>query len=578
MSPGGRALPLAIAAALALAPCAEGTGFLSGPSGQTRHATGAALDSDLRRAVGEALGCGDSSGHEALPAIQQQLQTMWSTMPKNSHGRIERRLLRYMAHRYFMQRSSLSIRGFEPSRPWNASSWSAEDILSQRVPAFVEGVLEGAYGDMGFTLEDVTTMVATLEQLIFDSEGKLLGEVYAKRGISTRRSLDKRRLGAVLELYMLRWLVGEDAELESNATLREEYVPHWQEVSAFAEGQIEEFGFARWRSLSRRPERPAAAGARAAAFAQEFSFQDAQAVAGRITKSFGPYWETVCQGMKASLARMDPAGTGRVRLSDFYGEAMQTEWRFGESESYLRQLGALDESSSWHGKQVIIPNYLQATSNCIVNSQHYSVCCANECEGLMGEIEGAVQAPVATPEEILSIVAKMTSPSGVDKPLELGNHQEVQLRRIAKMHSGRVPLHGRLFAQWLHYAFPRECPFPHKTGKAAQARPDEFGSDFVATVEEMGRHAHGVENATAAWEARQGPPPTDSHYMSQWSEEEELLVDYASQLRWPWLVRHGLAGAVGMAVCASAIWVGLFAGRESKGHVLGGSAGRSFAV
>ncbi|OLP24478.1 hypothetical protein AK812_SmicGene48940, partial [Symbiodinium microadriaticum] len=22
------------------------------------------------------------------------------------------------------------------------------------------------------------------------------------------------------------------------------------------------------------------------------------------------------------------------------------------------------------------------------------------------------------------------------------------------------PLHGRLFAQWMHYAFPHECPYP----------------------------------------------------------------------------------------------------------------------
>ena len=36
------------------------------------------------------------------------------------------------------------------------------------------------------------------------------------------------------------------------------------------------------------------------------------------------------------------------------------EWRFGESEEYLRQLGALDETSPWIGKQVMIPNYLQA--------------------------------------------------------------------------------------------------------------------------------------------------------------------------------------------------------------------------
>ena len=35
------------------------------------------------------------------------------------------------------------------------------------------------------------------------------------------------------------------------------------------------------------------------------------------------------------------------------------------------------------------------------------------------------------------------------------------MEQVASHHGGKVPLHGRLFAQWLHHAFPRECPYPH---------------------------------------------------------------------------------------------------------------------
>lgn len=133
------------------------------------------------------------------------------------------------------------------------------------------------------------------------------------------------------------------------------------------------------------------------------------------------------------------------------------------------------------------------------------------------------------------------------------------------------PLHGRLFAQWLHYVFPRECPFPHKTGSVLQVKPTDFGEDFVATKEEMGRHAHGVENATATWEAR-AAPPADDHHMSQWSHEEELLADYSAHMRAPWEVRSGLAGAVGLAICAAVVWAGLSAGRGKPGHVDGAPA------
>merc|ERR1719331_452592 len=113
--------------------------------------------------------------------------------------------------------------------------------------------------------------------------------------------------------------------------------------------------------------------------------------------------------MKTALTGMDTHHTGRVPLAKFYGTALDTDWRFGESEAYLRELGALDETSSWRGPQVVIPNYLQATSNCIVSTSHYLVCCVNECESLMGEIEVAIDAPSAAPDELLAVVSNMTT-------------------------------------------------------------------------------------------------------------------------------------------------------------------------
>merc|ERR1719191_536293 len=38
------------------------------------------------------------------------------------------------------------------------------------------------------------------------------------------------------------------------------------------------------------------------------------------------------------------------------------------------------------------------------------------------------------------------------------------LNDIASMHDGQVPVHGRLLAQWLHFVFPHECPYPHLGG------------------------------------------------------------------------------------------------------------------
>merc|ERR1719401_3192793 len=223
---------------------------------------------------------------------------------------------------------------------------------------------------------------------------------------------------------------------------------------------------------------------------------------------------------------------GRVPLSRFYNTAVNSDWRFGESEPYLRDLGALDESSSWLGPQVIIPNYLQATSNCIVSTSHYLVCCVNDCESILGEIETAIDAPTAPTKRILDVVGNITAQTTLenDMPPHLTAGLVSQLEQIGQKHGGMVPLHGRLFAQWLHYVFPHECPFPHKAGMVSSVTPTEYGDQHVTSQDEMKKHA---ANASA-FDFVDTVGKEELQWMSQWSSDEELLVDHSSGLNGPW--------------------------------------------
>merc|ERR1740138_927845 len=158
------------------------------------------------------LGCGGEASPEKVALIQKKLEPMWRTLPK-TYGRIDRRSLRYLVHRYFMQTSSLMVRGFEPTRPVNESNWGVADILSQMVPAYMESVLESSHAKQhGFTLKDAVSMVVMLQQLIFDSESWLLEKIYADQGKHTSHSLSHDRLLQVLESYMVEWMVEGDAE------------------------------------------------------------------------------------------------------------------------------------------------------------------------------------------------------------------------------------------------------------------------------------------------------------------------------------------------------------------------------
>lgn len=253
---------------------------------------------------------------------------------------------------------------------------------------------------------------------------------------------------------------------------------------------------------------------------------------------------------------MDTHSTGRVPLAKFYNTAISSDWRFGESEAYLRELGALDESSSWLGAQVIIPNYLQAASNCIVSTTHYLVCCEAECETLMGEIEVAIQASEALPETILGVVGKMTSQTTLDhdEPAHLDGNMVEQLNKVAKSHGGMVPLHGRLFAQWLHYVFPHECPFPHKTGSVSSVSPNEYGNDHIASKADMKKHA---SNTTALDIA---VTKEELQWLSQWSTDEELMDNYGAEgQKWSLLFVLG-----SVLLVAGGVYGGVFGKSNSK--------------
>merc|ERR1719440_2551036 len=155
--------------------------------------------------MGSVLGCGGHADKRQMDAIKAVVQPMWNTMPKTS-GRIDRRSLRYIAHRYFMQTSSLMVRGFEPSRATNDSHWGAADVLSQMVPAYVESVLESQHKSQhGFSLQDVVDMILTLDQLIFNAETSLLEDVYNNQQHRLQGRLNRQDVVKVMEEYMVKW-------------------------------------------------------------------------------------------------------------------------------------------------------------------------------------------------------------------------------------------------------------------------------------------------------------------------------------------------------------------------------------
>jgi len=179
-----------------------------------------------------------------------------------------------------------------------------------------------------------------------------------------------------------------------------------------------------------------------------------------LGRKVGDIEDKECKSMKASLVSKEQRpGNGRVRLEDFYDPEFSS--RFRESVSYLRDHGILDETDP-EDLSVIIPNYLHSPGNCLTPSGFYDICCFDECEAMMDHIEVEVAAPVTTPEHITAVVASLAASRKYNRSGgDLNPSLTRLLRDIADYHGGLVPIHGRLFAQWMHQAFPRECAHPH---------------------------------------------------------------------------------------------------------------------
>lgn len=214
--------------------------------------------------------------------------------------------------------------------------------------------------------------------------------------------------------------------------------------------------------------------------------------------------------MKAHLKELDPEGTGRVPLGLFYAQPETATYHFRESADYLRTTGALDETSP-SNPQVYIANYVAGPSNCIASSAYYSVCCLSECDDILSDLERHVTAPAASPETILGLMRNTTHKA-------VGHSLSEKLHMIAARHGGDVPLHGRLFAQWLHFAFPHECPYPSIVQSATALSASQWlDGRATASAEERQKH---VESAPV----QDGPADEDLDISGRWSDHEVLPV------------------------------------------------------
>lgn len=435
----------------------------------------------------QALLDGDETSTKRAAHIEARVWQTFQALPKNELGRLSPKAVRYLVHNYFMKEHGWLIQGLDPhGNQENVSEIHEVNILQDKAPALVESLLEARRSNHGLSLNDVVMMIAALERLIFDESLSLLRAAYIFNDQSMAGTVGQSDVQEILTSYLLLFQLGSkgnlsDARLHNSLKSRLSVRDDWPVLVDFQRDAVLNFNFAKQHSSN--PFQ-----------APQYTFQDTLGIVEELAHSYGQWQNMECRQMKADLMDLDADGDGRIPLGKFYGRVDNTKYQFTESMQYLQEVGALDEE-----KKVRIANYLQGPSNCIATTTYYSVCCLSECEGVLNDLEVKVQGPSAEAMHLLRLLGNISS-STVDAPREFPQVMVERLQQIAEQNGGEVPLHGRLFSEWLHFAFPNECPYPHLVEASSALTPSGWVDRPVSVEPQQRWHLAATETETSEME------------------------------------------------------------------------------
>ncbi|CAK9022074.1 unnamed protein product [Durusdinium trenchii] len=388
------------------------------------------------------LGAGHREAAERrLQGLEDDLRVTFKALPKNQRGALEAPSARYALHRLFNKRHGWQIKGLESA----GGSWNLESpvlAMGDRVPPQMRELFEDRLGSYGLTLHELAVLAATMEGMFERDVEQRLAIVYGERQLALEAKSNWDEANALMWNYVAAFVTGVPVENLTEGDVTRAARQFTFRFPRHAEAQELLFEIAHEVVGS-------------AASDAVYDFALLQTILSKFGQRLGALEDNECQVMKTKLTSLEyRGGNGLVRLGDFYAD----QEHFTEGAEYLRSSGVLDESDPEDPK-VIIPNYLASPSNCVQPAGYYSICCFDECEALMDQVEKNLEAPMGTAEKIADVVSGLASAS---QPANrtLSPRLLQLLDDVAGHHGGMVPIHGRLFAQWMHEAYPRECSYP----------------------------------------------------------------------------------------------------------------------
>jgi hypothetical protein len=423
-----------------------------------------------------------------LDEIEGQMRAMFSALPKNEHGRLEHAVARYALFQRFSRKTGQIIHSLNPAGQAQTPSSQGEKLRGQ-VPMELLGLLEKEQGGRGIDLHELAAVVATLEHVLSGDMSERLKAAYDAHLLLPNSTVALGQASEVIKTFMSHYMSLEhrsgyamtpEAAQKERSFIETSY-PGWKTVMADVAGAVQ-------RSAADSP-------------GASLTFPSTKSLAKEVSDRYEERSASDCIDMKKEFIKLPNGTSGSVLLADLH----QLAGPFREKTEYLRKAGALDESDPT-APRVLLPNLLYGTSNCLGTTSFADLCCPNECDMILAHLEQRLQTPVVAPADVAS--ALTAEPGEPDLPA-FSSDSLTRLEEVARSYGGRVPLHGHAVADWLHFAFPRECPrrraedFTHISSAAGRPDQEVPGSereyqdvavfrtlaDFAATDEELMREA-----------------------------------------------------------------------------------------
>eukprot|EP00440_Ansanella_granifera_P059556 gb/GFBE01064547.1/.p1 GENE.gb/GFBE01064547.1/~~gb/GFBE01064547.1/.p1 ORF type:complete len:834 (+),score=236.79 gb/GFBE01064547.1/:1-2502(+) len=467
--------------------------------------------SELETALLRALEKGPEAANQ-VAEIQAWMAPTFEALPKleRAPGRLGTRSSRHLLSTYFNAHFGWHIRGLEPhemQRETRVKELDEVRIVAQRAPKLAKLLMKVNAAKTGMDLAEIAAYAAVLQRLVLRESKIVLKAAWKLQNHSANDDITWEEFQSVLHSSLL---------------IMNDWSPDLLDDDLLKLGlPAEAHSF--FGSVLERARNSSEAWARGAAFSaqvaerlrgdladarQKVSYKTAQAAFFELFAGYGKYQNGDCIQMKAQLRGMDGRESGRVSLKSFYAAPEGSLFWFSESPKYLHKLGLLDNTNR-HSPSVLVTNYVDSSTNCLAPAPFFSVCCISECGSVMAQIEAVVKAPTASAATLLSAVAEITR-DGTQESRAMTPELVQRLHSIEQLSGGNIPLHGRLFAQWLHYVEPFKCAFPLE----ARAQVNWVQMNRIVDLKEKESYVETLGDAA--------PNTASDTIITQWSNEELL--------------------------------------------------------